>query len=134
MLRGALILQIQADRNEEEKEKGRLFSEKQAYPLMGTKNKPSSTGIIYITLPESSSATPVKHPGSHKIPSRKHSVVRKLKFIIQVAINQSAKNYCSRKTGLGKCGLYCAGVELRGTVQEAKRCGTPKCHPESAEG
>lgn len=35
MLRGALILQIQADRNEEEKEKGRLFSEKQAYPLMG---------------------------------------------------------------------------------------------------
>lgn len=88
VLRGALILQIQADRNEEEKEKGRLFSEKQAYPLMGTKNKPSSTGIIYITLPESSSATPVKHPGSHKIPSRKHTVVRKLKFIIQVAINQ----------------------------------------------
>lgn len=36
MLRGALILQIQADRNEEEKEKGRLLSEKQAYPLLGT--------------------------------------------------------------------------------------------------
>lgn len=88
MLRGALILQIQTDRNEEEKEKGRLLSEKQAYPLMGTENKPSSTGIIYITLPESSSATLVKHPGSHKIPSRKHTVARKLKFIIQVAINQ----------------------------------------------
>lgn len=97
----------------------------------------SSTGIIYITLLESSSATLVKHPGSHKIPSTKHSVVRKLKFIIQVGSkSESAENYCRRKTGLGKRGLYCAGAELWGTVQEAKKCGTvnPKCHPESAEG
>lgn len=81
-------------------------------------------GIIYTTLLESSSATLVKHPGSHTIPSRKHAVVRELKFTTQVAIKQSAANYCSRQTGFGKCGLYCAGVQLWGTVQEAKECCT----------
>lgn len=55
-------------------------------------------GIVYIMILESSSATLVKHPGSHKIPRRKHTVVRKLKFIIQVAINQRVL----KTTALGK--------------------------------
>lgn len=75
------------------------------------KNKSSYTGIIYTILLASISATLVKHllsayspqiPGIHTM-QRKHSVVRKLKFIIiQVAINQSAlKTTAVEKEALG---------------------------------
>ena len=61
------------------------------------KNKPSYTGIIYTMLLASSSAILVKQLlsayspqilGIHKIQRTKHTVIRKLKFIIQAAVNQ----------------------------------------------
>lgn len=52
-------------------------------------------------------------PGLHKIHRRKHAVVRKLKFIIQVSIIQRGlKNATLKKRRLQKCSLWCVGAEL----------------------
>lgn len=84
MLRGTLILQIQADINEEEKEKGRLFSENKHISDGHCKNKPSYTGVTYIALLASSSCFQHTAPRSlAPTTSQGTTVARRPEFIIR---------------------------------------------------